>query len=77
MLAITSNKILEQINVPVEDATLDSIKRFGGYPLGTRVKREKTCFKDWTLKKELEEMELLFRPKKEESAPMSHKSKLL
>lgn len=76
MLTITSDKILEQINIPVEEATLDSVKVFGGYPFGTKVKRGENLFPRLDIEKELQEMELLFVDKKEESTSTSHKEEI-
>ncbi len=60
MLKITSEKILEQINVPVEEATLESVASFGQYIAGTKVKRGDNLFPRLDIDKELEEMEKLF-----------------
>lgn len=76
MLTITSDKILEQINIPVEEATLDSVKVFGGYPFETKVKRGENLFPRLDIEKELQEMELLFVDKKEESTSTSHKEEI-
>ncbi len=76
MLTITSDKILEQINVPVEEATLDSVKVFGGYPFETKVKRGENLFPRLDIEKELQEMELLFVDKKEESTSTPHKDEI-
>ena len=76
MLTITSDKILEQINIPVEEATLDSVKVFGGYPFGTKVKRGENLFPRLDIEKELQEMELLFVDKKEESTSTPHKDEI-
>lgn len=76
MLTITSDKILEQINIPVEEATLDSVKVFGGYPFGTKVKRGENLFPRLDIEKELQEMELLFVDKKEESTSTPHKEEI-
>ena len=76
MLTITSDKILEQINIPVEEATLDSVKVFGGYPFETKVKRGENLFPRLDIEKELQEMELLFVDKKEESTSTPHKDEI-
>ncbi|WP_454962750.1 methionine--tRNA ligase [Filifactor alocis] len=76
MLTITSDKILEQINIPVEEATLDSVKVFGGYPFETKVKRGENLFSRLDIEKELQEMELLFVDKKEESTSTPHKDEI-
>lgn len=76
MLTITSDKILEQINVLVEEATLDSVKVFGGYPFETKVKRGENLFPRLDIEKELQEMELLFVDKKEESTSTPHKDEI-
>lgn len=76
MLTITSDKILEQINIPVEEATLDSVKVFGGYPFETKVKRGENLFPRLDIEKELQEMELLFVDKKEESTSTPHKNEI-
>lgn len=76
MLTITSDKILEQISIPVEEATLDSVKVFGGYPFGTKVKRGENLFPRLDIEKELQEMELLFVDKKEESTSTPHKDEI-
>lgn len=76
MLTITSDKILEQINIPVEEATLDSVKVFGGYPFETKVKRGENLFPRLDIEKELQEMELLFVDKKEESPSTPHKDEI-
>ena len=76
MLTITSDKILEQINIPVEAATLDSVKVFGGYPFETKVKRGENLFPRLDIEKELQEMELLFVDKKEESTSTPHKDEI-
>lgn len=76
MLTITSDKILEQINIPVEEATLNSVKVFGGYPFETKVKRGENLFPRLDIEKELQEMELLFVDKKEESTSTSHKEEI-
>lgn len=77
MLTITSDKILEQINIPVEEATLDSVKVFGGYPFETKVKRGENLFPRLDIEKELQEMELLFVDKKEESTSTPHKDEIM
>lgn len=76
MLTITSDKILEQINIPVEEATLNSVKVFGGYPFETKVKRGENLFPRLDIEKELQEMELLFVDKKEESTSTPHKDEI-
>ena len=76
MLTITSDKILEQINILVEEATLDSVKVFGGYPFETKVKRGENLFPRLDIEKELQEMELLFVDKKEESPSTPHKDEI-
>lgn len=76
MLTITSDKILEQINIPIEEATLDSVKVFGGYPFETKVKRGENLFPRLDIEKELQEMELLFVDKKEESTSTPHKDEI-
>lgn len=76
MLTITSDKILEQINILVEEATLDSVKVFGGYPFETKVKRGENLFPRLDIEKELQEMELLFVDKKEESTSTPHKDEI-
>ncbi len=76
MLTITSDKILEQINISPEDATLDSVKAFGGYPFGTKVKRGENLFPRLDIEKELQEMELLFVNKKEETISTTHKEEI-
>lgn len=76
MLTITSDKILEQINISPEDATLDSVKEFGGYPFGTKVKRGENLFPRLDIEKELQEMELLFVNKKEETISTTHKEEI-
>ena len=76
MLTITSDKILEQINIPVEEATLDSVKVFGGYPFETKVKWGENLFPRLDIEKELQEMELLFVDKKEESTSTPHKDEI-
>ena len=76
MLTITSDKILEQINIPVEEATLNSVKVFGGYPFETKVKRGENLFLRLDIEKELQEMELLFVDKKEESTSTPHKDEI-
>ena len=76
MLTITSDKILEQINIPVEEATLDSVKVFGGYPFETKVERGENLFPRLDIEKELQEMELLFVDKKEESTSTPHKDEI-
>lgn len=76
MLTITSDKILEQINIPVEEATLDSVKVFGGYPFETKVKRGENLFPRLDIEKELQEMEPLFVDKKEESTSTPHKDEI-
>lgn len=77
MLTITSDKILEQINIPVEEATLDSVKVFGGYPFETKVKRGENLFPRLDIEKELQEMELLFVDKKEERTSTPHKDEIM
>ena len=49
---------------------------FGGYPFETKVKRGENLFPRLDIEKELQEMELLFVDKKEESTSTPHKDEI-
>lgn len=76
MLKITSDRILEQINIPTEEATLESVSSFGGYPVGNKVKRGENLFPRLDIDKEMQELEALFGEKEEEEIEIVHKEEI-
>lgn len=75
MLSVTAHKILEQINIPTEDATLDSVAAFGGYPAGNKVKRGENLFERLDIDVEMEELEKMFGAKDEKAEEIEWKQK--
>ncbi len=75
MLSVTAHKILEQINIPTEDATLDSVAAFGGYPAGNKVKRGENLFERLDIDVEMEELEKMFGAKDEKVEEIEWKQK--
>ncbi|MFC4804412.1 methionine--tRNA ligase [Filifactor villosus] len=75
MLSVTAHKILEQINIPTEDATLDSVAAFGGYPAGNKVKRGENLFERLDIDVEMEELEKMFGAKNEKAEEIEWKQK--
>lgn len=67
MLSVTAHKILEQINIPTQEATLDSVASFGGYPAGNKVKRGENLFERLDIESEMEELEKMFGAKEEKA----------
>ncbi|MDO4793256.1 MAG: methionine--tRNA ligase [Filifactor alocis] len=75
MLSVTAHKILEQINIPTEDATLDSVVAFGGYPAGNKVKRGENLFERLDIETEMEELEKMFAAKDEKTEEIKWEQK--
>lgn len=75
MLSVTAHKILEQINISTDDATLDSVSSFGGYPAGNKVKRGENLFERLDIDAEMEELEKMFAAKDEKTEEIEWEQK--
>ncbi|MED9947688.1 MAG: methionine--tRNA ligase subunit beta, partial [Peptacetobacter hiranonis] len=74
----TANRIYDQLGIAgQEDITnWESVKSFGLIKVGTKVHKGEALFPRLDVEKEIEELEKMFAPKKEEVKPLEHKEQI-